>query len=118
MDAVEDGDVSKVVEMVEAGMPVDITDREYGFTALSAAAFNNRTDVVRCLLDKGADVNKQDRWGETALHVASIHNNTDVMRMLLQHGAIKDIKDKHGLTPIDYAHSRNNKEAVDLLEQY
>ena len=102
--------------MVEAGMPVDITDG-VGWTALIRAAMNNRTDVVRCLLDKGADVNKQTR-GWTALHFASYNNYTDVMRMLLQHGAIKDIKDEFGRTPIDQARSRNYKEAVDLLEQY
>ena len=100
-------------------MPVDVVDG-YGYTALSRAAFNNKTDVVRCLLDKGADVdNKQGRWGGvTALHVASDNNYTDVMRMLLQHGARKDIKDNVGDTPIDRARSWNNKEAVDLLEQY
>ena len=105
--------------MVEAGMPVDITDG-YGWTALitAAAAINNRTDVVRCLLDKGADVNKQNREGWTALRVASINNQTDVMWMLLQHGARKDIKDEDGRTPIDHARFWNHKEAVDLLKQY
>ena len=112
------GDVSKVVEMVEAGMPIDITDGEYGLTALITAATYNRTDVVRCLLDKGADVNKQDREGMAALHFASGYKYTDVMRMLLQHGARKDIKDIGGITPIDSARWRNHKEAVDLLEQY
>ena len=102
-------------------MPVDITDGDV-WTALSAATFNNRTDVVRYLLDKGADVNKQNHsiadWGKTALHFASYNNNTDVMRMLLQHGAIKDIEDNFGITPIDKAFWWNNKEAFDLLEQY
>ena len=96
--------------MVETGMPVDITDGD-GLTALITAAVYNRTDVVRCLLDKGADVNKQNRWGWTALHWASSYNRTDIMRMLLQHGARKDIKDED-------RRSWNNKEAVDLLEQY
>ena len=101
-------------------MPVDITD-EYGRTALLTATVNNRTDVVRYLLDKGADVNKQNHsiadWGKTALHFASNNNNTDVMRMLLQHGAIKDIEDNFGIIPIFNAFSWNNKEAVHLLAQ-
>ena len=116
LDAADDGDVFMVVDMVEAGMPVDIDDG--GVTALSAAASYNRTDVVCCLLDKGANVNKQNSGGETALHVASYYNYTDVMRMLLQHGARKDIKDNYGRTPIDHARRWNRKEAVDLLEQY
>ena len=103
--------------MVEAGMPVDIDDG-HDWTALSRAAWNNQTEVVRCLLGKRANVNKQDRFGRTALHVASIKSNTDVMRILLQHGARKDITDNIGITPIDHARWRNYKEAVDLLEQY
>ena len=118
MNAVNNGDVSKVVEMVEAGMPVDITD-EYGRTALMAAALNRRTDVVRYLLDKGANVNEQDSLGKTALHEASLRNNTDVTRMLLQHGAIKDIEDDVGDTPIDLARwwNQDNEETLDLLEE-
>ena len=111
------GDVSKVADMVQAGMPVDIDDED-GWTALFRAACYNRTDLVRYLLNNGANVNKQDRWGETALYSASRMNKTDVMTILLQHGAIKDIKDNYGFTPIDQARLPNNKEAVDLLEQY
>ena len=117
MDATRKGDASKVVEMVEAGMPVDIAGGD-SRTALITAALFNRTEVVRCLLDKGANVNKQDRLGGTALHWASHDNYTDVMRMLLQHGARKDITDNYGITPIDRARRWNHKEAVDLLEQY
>ena len=62
--AARDGDVTKVVDMLESGMPVGIGDK-YDYTALMGAALNNRTDVVRCLLEKGANVNKQDRDGRT-----------------------------------------------------
>ena len=115
--AAYNGDISKVVDMVQAGMPVDIDDGD-GWTALSAAAFNNQTDVVRYLLNNGANVNKQNRWGVTALYEASRYNYTDVMRILLQDGARKDIKDNASMAPIDIARKLNNKEAVDLLEQY
>ena len=103
--------------MLEAGMPVDITN-EYSENALIRAAYCKRTDVVRCLLKNGANVNKQDRDGCTVLHYASCSNNTDVMRLLLAYGARKDIQDKHGMTPIDVARRWNPKEALDLLEQY
>ena len=115
--AARNGDASKVVVMVEGGMPVDIAGGD-GRTALAIAACYNQTDVVRCLLDKGANVNKQDLLGMTALHWASYNNHTDVMRMLLQHGARKDITDNYGLTPIDRARLWDRKEVVDLMEQY
>ena len=118
MTAAENGDVSKVAEFLEAGMHVDIGDLNMGSTALHKAAGNNRIDVVRCLLDNGASVDKEDSWGRTALHEACFKNNIDVMRMLLQRGARKDIKNRSGEPLIDVARLWNRKEAVDLLEQY
>ena len=96
--------------MVEAGMPVDIYDGE-DRNALIRAARNNQTDVVRYLLNNGANVNKQNSLGNTALHFAPHFNNTDAMRILLQHRARKDIKNNYGCKPMD-------REIIDLPEQY
>ena len=96
--------------MVEAGMPVDIYDGE-DRNALIRAARNNQTDVVRYLLNNGANVNKQDRLGNTALHVAFVSNSTDAMRILLQHGARKDIKNNAGCKPMD-------PKIIDLSDEY
>ena len=117
MRAAEDGDVSKVVDMVEAGMPVDIVDK-WDHKAPRSAACTNRTDVIRYLLDKTANVDKQDSDAWTALSAVNNNNNTDVIRILLQHGTRKDIKNNDGNTPIDVAPRWNYKEAVGLLKQY
>ena len=53
--------------MLQKGVPVDCVDW-YDRTALFRAAANNRTDVIRLLLQKGVDVNKRDRIGETPVH--------------------------------------------------
>ena len=116
MRAAEDGGVSKVVDMVEAGMPVDIVDK-WDHTAPRSAACTNRTDVIRYLLDKTANVDKQDSDAWTALSAVN-NNNTDVIRILLQHRTRKDIKNNDGNTPIDVARRWNYKEAVGLLKQY
>ena len=113
--AAGDGDISKVVDMVKAGMPIDIIDK-HDDTALMRVACNNRTDVISALLQKGADVDKQNRYGYTALHAASIYNNTDVIRMLLQHGATKDIENNFSDRPFDLARRENSEEAVRLLQ--
>ena len=116
------GDISKVVDMLESGMPINISGGS-GCTALMNAAICNKTDVIRCLIEKGANVNQQNcagfsplRW--TALHWASLKNHTEVIKILLQHGAWTDIKSSTGRTPIDYARENNHKEAVDLLQQH
>ena len=103
--------------MLDGGMPVDSVDWT-GFTALQCAAMLDQTDVIHKLLQRGADVNKRDRYdGLTALHWSAMKNNTDAIRLLLQNGASTTIKDDQGLTPIDLARHRNNQEAVLLLQQ-
>ena len=116
--AVLDGDVNKVVDIVDAGMPVDIDVKFHG-RALECAAANNRTDVVRFLLQRGANINIQDPNGWTVLHHASYSNSTDVFRLLLQHGASRDVKCYYkSHTPIDVARGLSHEEAVRLLTQY
>ena len=80
IDAAKYGDVSKFVDMVEAGMPVDVVDED-DWTALMNAANDNRTDVECYLLEKGENVDKQDRCGKRALHSGSLNAGTDVIRM-------------------------------------
>ena len=81
-------------------MPVDIVDED-DQTALMQAVISNRTDAVRCLLEKRVNVDKQNRSDRTALDIASLDNHTDVIRMLLQHRGTRDIKNDDGSKPID-----------------
>ena len=101
-----------MVQLLDGGMPVDSFD---GIVLQQAARFN-RTDVIHELLQRGADVNKRDRYfGLTALHWSAMKNNTDDIRLLLRNGASTTIKEKWGRTPIDCAREENNQEAVLLL---
>jgi len=53
------------------------------------AATNGHTDVVKVLLDKGANVNVIGEDGETALMYAKEGNYTKIIEMLKQYGARK-----------------------------
>ena len=103
--------------MLDGGMPVDSVDWA-GFTALQCAAMLNQTDVIHKLLQRGADVNKRDRYhGQTALHCSALNNITDTIRLLLENGASTTIKDNEGRTPIDLAREWKSQEVVLLLQQ-
>ena len=118
IDAAFAGDVSKLEEMLDVGVPVDSV-YEGGCTALQCAAMYKRTEVTELLLSRGADVNKQSVDDHsTALHWAAFKNSTDVIEVLLKHGASTNIKDRFGDTPIDLARSKNNEAAVRLLERH
>lgn len=59
-----------------------IYDR-YG-NALTAAAYDGRLDILRLLLDAGADVNSPDGW---ALQTAASEGHYDIVQELLKRGA-------------------------------
>ena len=69
-NAAREGDVSLVERLLQEGVPVDCVDED-DTAGLSLAAQYNRTDVIRLLLQKGADVNKRNRIGGTLAHWAA-----------------------------------------------
>jgi len=53
-----------------------------GLTALMAAAYRGHIDVIRVLLDHGADVSIKDQQGKTALLWAEAQGHADVAQVL------------------------------------
>jgi ankyrin repeat protein len=58
-----------------------------GETALIDAAASGKTDVVKLLLDKGANINAKDAGGHTTLWWAIHNGDTEVARLLQARGA-------------------------------
>ena len=103
-------------ELLKEGVPVDCVDVD-DRTALFHAAFNNRTDVIRLLLQNGANANKQSRFGSTPVHWAAMGNSTESIAVLVEYGASINIKNNDGRKPIDVARRLNKEAAVRMLEQ-
>jgi outer membrane protein assembly factor BamB len=81
------GDVREVRRIVDAGAPVDAQDR-YGSTALIMAAAEGRVEVVKLLLDLGADPNHREGfYGADALGMALFRDHSEVAMVLLTQGA-------------------------------
>jgi ankyrin repeat protein len=51
------------------------------------ASKNGYTDIVKLLIDVGANVNAQDDEGYTALRLASKAGHTEIVQMLREAGA-------------------------------
>ena len=77
------------------------------------AALRNRTDIIRLLLQNGANVNKQNRLG----YRAAVNNNPEAIALLVKHGASMNITNNDGYKPIDVARWNNNEATVRMLEQ-
>ena len=89
---------------------------QYGRTLLLNASKHLRADLVKELLELGADPRCTDDDDSAPLHVACLHGNPDVIRLLLEHGADPLAKNKMGDTPLSIAmHSGHSDVALMLL---
>jgi ankyrin repeat protein len=116
-DAVLNGDVKRVKEMLEKGADPNARD-EYDNTLLHLAASWGHVGIVKLLLGHGANLNAQNKYGRTPLHKAAYWNHVDVVRLLLEHGANPNVQDIDGWTPLHDAAIWSHVEIVKLLLEH
>ncbi|KAJ8879625.1 hypothetical protein PR048_020233 [Dryococelus australis] len=56
---------------------------------------------LKFVLDKGIDINAQDKYGQTALHIAAMENFPEMIYILLDHGADILEKNQRGKSVVD-----------------
>ncbi|KAL0956254.1 hypothetical protein HGRIS_002408 [Hohenbuehelia grisea] len=129
------GNIGLVEYALAHGQPINsVLD---GVLPLHAASAGGDEQVVKLLLDYGADVNaprlprrysndksrdasapRVGNSGATPLHFAAANGNMNIVRMLLQRGAHPDRPDKHGITPESLARSEGWQDCADLLRNW
>ncbi|GLH16165.1 Transient receptor potential channel pyrexia [Gryllus bimaculatus] len=72
-------------------------------------------EIVKALVDAGADVNCHDKNGVTALHLAAKSGSFAVVEALLNAGALINAKDRNSRTPLHYAADAGADRVVDKL---
>jgi tetratricopeptide (TPR) repeat protein len=82
--AVHKGDIKKVQELLDKG--ADINEWNYG-TALVFAASENKLDIAKLLIERGADMNALGKNGWTALGCAAQGSYGDMVDLLIAKGA-------------------------------
>lgn len=76
----------------------------YGEYPLSFAAVLNQEEIVRLLISKYADPNKQDSNGNTVLHILIINDNVEMFKLLVESGRCDlTLKNRQNLTPLTLA---------------
>jgi ankyrin repeat protein len=89
--------------LIEIGVNLNSPGSRFGGTALHAAVIRHHTDVVKLLLEAGADSNQGDNNRATPLHTAAGHGKEDLVGLLLEYGADKEAMDEIGETAYDWA---------------
>jgi RNA polymerase sigma factor (sigma-70 family) len=114
-------DMEALQQFLAAGDNVDIRSRDgQEHTPLIWASYHARDsgyEMVRYLLDKGADINAQRTGGLTPLMICTRQHSVRTVRLLLERGANKNIRSFKGQTALDIAREMNEPELIKLLEQ-
>jgi ankyrin repeat protein len=89
----------------------DVTDG----AALYLASEEGHVNIVKLLLDRGADIDaKVDLWG-TALTIAAVSNQEEVVRLLLERGADVNVENEFCSGALDAAAQYGHEEIAEML---
>ena len=85
---------------------------------LNCGVYTGNAEIMRVLLDHGADINIRDRQGRTSISWAAQYGFKESLKLFLERGADITIKDNEGQTPLDWAVTMGNNEAAEILKAH
>lgn len=116
MKAVQKNDVAAIDKLIAGGANVNELDPN-GDAPLVMAAYLGHADIVRKLLEAGADVKAVDpSMKATALHAAAYAGRTEAARLLIEHGIDIDKQGpRNGYTALHDAIWQNNIDTAKVI---
>jgi ankyrin repeat protein len=116
MTAVRRNDVDRVRTLISQGVDVDAVDNN-GDAPLVMAAYLGHDEILRLLLEAGADVTAVDPGMKaTALHAAAYAGRTEAARLLIAHGIDIDKQGPvNGYTALHDAIWQNNVDTARVI---
>ncbi|OUL34366.1 hypothetical protein BV372_14115 [Nostoc sp. T09] len=123
--AIQGGHISVIQALLDAGanpnLPDETDDGLPDTSPLMQAGITffatNRPEMVRLLIQRGANVNQQDIQGQTALMHALGYSDLGVITALIEAGADLNIRDRDGNTALMKAEFAGKSKAANILKQ-
>jgi hypothetical protein len=115
LSAVLTEDVGEVKRLLAAGADVNVLDNGIESTALAQAVQRGNRELVKILLDAGADVDGKNNDGLTALMYLNDNATAEIVRDLIKAGAKVDLADESGQNALHHAASYADTEVLQAL---
>ena len=99
-DAVSSGDINRVLALI--GPELAINEKNFGdMTAIQMAVRDDSPDIVKLLINSGADVNiGSTRLKFTPLHIAARKGDAELVNLLIDSGAVVNLPNHEGTSRI------------------
>jgi ankyrin repeat protein len=104
--AARSGSIEAITLLLDSGADVNLpgtTGDDWDATPLQHAILERKPDVVRLLLDRGADPKRGGAGSQTPLVLAAGDTDPTIVKLLLAHGADPAVEDEDGATPLSHA---------------
>ncbi len=118
--AVRAGDLERVSSLIEGGVDPSIVltegrNKVWEHSPLILATRSNHAEMVRLLVEKGADVNYVNVGSATALKEAAKNDNAEIAAVLIENGADVGFVDENEVPVLFWATSQKSKSVIPLL---
>jgi uncharacterized protein len=96
-----EGATDQLLQYVDQGLPANLTNSS-GDTLLILAAYHKHGELVRSLLERGADHSRVNDRGQTALAAAVFRQEAETVQALLDAGADPELGPKSAVAIAEF----------------
>ncbi|XP_020376693.2 ankyrin repeat and SOCS box protein 3 isoform X1 [Rhincodon typus] len=113
--ATEKGDIAVAKTLLKHGARINGPHSACLWSVLHQAAYQEHLEILKLLLEKGADKEARDDYGITPLFLAAQYGKQESLSVLLQHGSDVNCQAFDKATPLFIAAQEGHVECVELL---